>query len=263
MSNSEAGSPTLFWYRICVGNVYMHVSLIKKKCLQIWTCNYKECKFCFSRERTYSAIKNTFGISLGRDKASSGCQWLSSSLGEKTEWKQLQRRIYFGSQSRKGWSSIMGKSWQGEQEVSSHSSFPIRKQKGMISYGSLFPLFIPAPWVLPPQLNLFGDTLIVCLIAQVCLLGNPISSVNHTLSSQAPSTLPACFIHSHGPLCSLSLRFSRLTLPICWGMSNYVVEYGVGDTNCKDRHTCCYYHVPNTRLRSVVKHRQARLLQRR
>lgn len=185
MSNSEAGSPTLFWYRICVGNVYMHVRLIKKKCLQIWTWDYKECKFCSSRERTYSAIKNTFGISLGRDKASSECQWLSSSLGERTEWKQLQRRIYFGSQSRKGWSSIMGKSWQGEQEVSSNSSFPITKQKRMIRYGSLFPPFIPSgiPWVLLLQLNLFGDTLIVCLIAQVCLLGDPISSVNHTLSS--------------------------------------------------------------------------------
>ena len=30
----------------------MHVSLIKKKCLQIWTWDYKDCKFCFSRERT-------------------------------------------------------------------------------------------------------------------------------------------------------------------------------------------------------------------
>lgn len=141
MSNSEAGSPTLFWYRICGGNVYAYVSLIKKKCLQIWTWDYKVCKFCFSRERTYSAAKNTFGISLGRDNASSGCQWLSSSLWENTGWKQLQKRLYFGSQSRKGWPSIMGKSWQGEQEVSSHSSFPIRKQKGRIS------MILPSPFL--------------------------------------------------------------------------------------------------------------------
>lgn len=42
-----------------------------------------------------------------------------------------------------------------------------------------------------------------------------------------------------------------------------MAEYGVGDTNRKDRHTCCRYHVPNTRLRPVGEHRQAHLLQRR
>lgn len=30
----------------------MHVNLIKKKYLQIWTWDYKDCKFCFSLERT-------------------------------------------------------------------------------------------------------------------------------------------------------------------------------------------------------------------